>query len=390
MKKNKKNRKPITRIILFVIILVLILFQPLSIVIINRERFFNKGYQKQYDGLKRVYEVSQYTTKNSSSYIPDETFEAYAGGAFLKGLNPILIVHDHPPLGRYIVSLSILLFDNSQTIIVFMLALSFLGIFLISKRILKNELISLLPLAIFANEPLTIGKLLYAPLPEPIQLPFIIFSIYFFMVSADFSKKIPFYVTVSFLLGIVISTRFFITGLVLLFSFLFFLLLKKEFRNILLLVLTLPLSLLILILSYTRTIQSGYSILQVFSIQKYILVYHKSAFVVPLSFWDLLLFNRWHTWWGNNSIISDPQWQIAWPAAVFLSIFKGIWVLIKKAPVTSDEIIIFLWVLFYCLTLSVGYTSTRYFMPILPFLYILGVSSMVYLVRYKLHAKENS
>lgn len=394
MKKNNsfklKSKKFVK--LLFAIAVVLIFVQFGYLTYQNKDKFFSGGYEKQYVNLKNAYYSSQYAKKNATAIIPDETFEAFAAGAFLKGMNPIHIVHDHPPLGRYILSLSIILFDNPATIILLLMSISFLGIYLISRIVIKNIFLSLVPIAIFANEPLMLGKLLYAPLPEPIQLPFIIFSIYFFIkaIRAGRRARIYLFCLVAILLGFVISIRFFVTGGVLFIAMLSYLaIFRRNMYDLLSFCVTLTLSIVVLLLSYTRTILDGYSILQIFGVQKYILAYHKSAFVHTFSFWDLILFNRWHTWWGEQKISFDPQWIVVWPISTVVSIVTGILYLFRKVKLSDAEIILFLWVSGYCLMLSTGYTSTRYFLPILPFIYILFVTGVIKIVNLLRHDKKN-
>ena len=298
-------------------------------------------------------------------------------------MNPIHIVHDHPPLGRYIVSLSILLFDNAQTVMIVLMLMTYIGIFLVGQRVLKNSFFALLPVAVFANEPLIVNKLIHAPSPEPIQLPFIIFAFYFFMLSIGSKRKVLFYLLASLMLGFVISTRFFVTGLAILGVWSFYILcVKRNIKDLIRLCICLPLSLVVLILSYTRTMLDGYSVIQIFGIQKYILAYHKSAFVHAFSYWDLLLFNRWHTWWGDQKIISDPQWIVFWPISIVVAAASYIWVFIKKLECNDEEKIILLWFFAFSAMLSAGYTSTRYFLPVLPFMYILAISGIKHLLTY--------
>ena len=300
----------------------------------------------------------------------------------MKGVNPIHIVHDHPPLGRYIVSLSILLFDNAQTIMLGLMSMTYIGIFLIGRKVMKDTLLALVPVAIFANEPLIVNKLISAPSPEPIQLPFILFAFYFFLVTIGSRQKVLFFALATLMLGFVISTRFFVTGLAILGTWsLYLLFIKRNIADLLKLYLVLPISLIVLVLAYTKTMMEGYSVIQIFGVQKYILAYHKSAFVHAFSYWDLLLFNKWHTWWGDQKILSDPQWVVLWPIAFISGIASFIWSIAKKIKIEEGEKIIFIWILVFSAMLSTGYTSTRYFLPVLPFMYILCVSGVARLIR---------
>lgn len=378
--KNEKLRN-FLYIFSCVVLMIIAMFRPILILYQERETFFTKGYFTQYGFLKKLYSNSQYVKKVNPGIIPDQALESYAAGAFLKGINPINIIHDQPPLGRYILSLSVLLFDNPNTIVVLLLFLSGLGVFLIARLVLNNFLLATLPFGIFINEPLFINKFYNSPLLEPIQLPFIIFALYFFIqgvVKKEFAK---WFILTSIMLGFVISTRFFMLGVVLVFSMITYFLISKRFdRKFLTFILSLPLAIVVLLVSYARTIHLGYSPIQIFGIQKYIYNYHRAQLSLPFSFWDLLLFNRWHTWWGARSIISDFQWIILWPISIILTIIYLLTGILRKISIAEPEKILIIWVVVYSLFLSLGETSTRYFPPFLPFAYIIATSFLVKII----------
>lgn len=379
-----KTQYSFAYVISYVIVAAAIFYQPFTQIYNQRDFFFSRGFMKHFSNYEKAYYGSQYMKKENANAMPDETFESFVGGAFLKGTNPILIVHEHPPMGRYIIALSIVLFDNPRTIIVPLLLLSFFGIFLINKLVLKNTLLALLPFLIYVNEPLIINKFYYAPLLEPIQLPFIIFSLYFFIKGIQSKTSLNYWFALtSVMLGFVISIRFFVLGAFILLAMLLYFFLARDFgKKFIAFLATLPLSLIVLFLSYTRTIQDGYSIFQIFGVQKYILFYHKSKFVNPFSFFDLFLFNRWHTWWADRAIISDPHWIIAWPIAAGLTVAFVIFVLLKKIQVTEAEKILLLWIFVYCALLSVGTATTRYFLPLLPFFYLFAILFLIRLFKF--------
>lgn len=368
--------------VIHVILILLILARPVSEVYARRDIFLSRGFMAVFPLYENAYYSSQYVKKENPGIIPDDTFEAFVGGAFLRGVNPILIVHEHPPMGRYIIALSILLFDNPRTLIIPLLALSFFGLFLMLRKVLNNNLLALLPLVVYVNEPLIISKLQYVPLLEPIQLPFIIFALYFFIQGVSQKRYVPWFLLTSIMLGFVISIRFFILGAVLVLAMIAYLVLqRKEMIKLLVFVVSLPLSLVVLFGSYFRTIQDGYSLFQILGVQKYILFYHQSKLENLFSFWDLLLFNRWHAWWGERIIISDSTWIIAWPIATVFTTGFVLLFLLKKIKINSASKILLLWILAYSLLLSGGNSTTRYFLPLLPFLYTFATAFLVVLFR---------
>jgi len=367
-----------------IIFFILIFIRPASILFGNIDYFFAKGYNAQYESLKSAYYSSQYAKKENPGIMPDETFESFAGGAFVRGVNPILIVHEHPPLGRYIIGLSTILFDNAKTLIVPCLFISVFGIFLIGKIILKKTLFAFIPLGIFVNEPLFVSKLTIAPLLEPIQLPFIIFSLYFFIRGIESKKFLAWFIATSLMVGAVISIRFFILGAALFISMMIYMTLRRKLdRKLVQFAISLPLSLIPLFASYTKTMIDGYSFLQILGVQKYIFAYHHSKIIVFFSFWDLLLFNRWHTWWGDRRILHELHWIIAWPISAFLTYASLILVFLKKIKVSKEGEVLFIWVIVYSLLLSIGTSTTRYFLPLLPFLYILGADFLIKMYQIK-------
>jgi hypothetical protein len=227
---NNKIRKIVkdNRKLIFVVLLLLILIRPIKLAIERSDYLLSPGYEKQYEQLKKLYYSSQYVQEKNPNIITDETFRSFAGGAFLKGMNPILIIHDHPPLGNYMIAASIFIFDNPRTLMIPIMALIMLGVYLLSNLAIKNSIFALIPLGIFINGPLFTNKVMYAPLIEPIQLPFILFTFYFFIRALRSKKYVSWFILTSLFLGIVISTRFFVTGGIIVFCMIIYLLYERR------------------------------------------------------------------------------------------------------------------------------------------------------------------
>ena len=103
---------------------------------------------------------------------------------------------------------------------------------------------------------------------DPIQLPFIIFALYFFIQGITKKNFTKWFILTSVMLGFVISIRFFILGAFLALAMLvYFLIRKKIDKRFITFIFSLPVTILILIASYARTIQLGISVLNIFGIQ---------------------------------------------------------------------------------------------------------------------------
>lgn len=371
--KKKLSNKYIKRVIIFLIILVIIF--NLSFAIYARpDKYFSFNFWNRYPALKQAYLDSQYVNKHPKGWIPDEVVNSYAGGAYIKGTSPILIAPDTPPLGRYIIGLSEIIFNN-ENILPFLLTLgSLYMLYLVGMQSLSKPLLALIAPLLTSFEPLFSNQLIYAPLLDVMQLFFLLCSFYFFNKGVSTkTKEIIYFCIASIFLGFFISTKFYITGITIIAAWVLTLLFLKRIKDTFILLITLPLAIFILLLSYVRVLFDHYTILKFLGIQKYVFLYHKSQLIYPFSVWDLLLFNKWHVWWGNIPILSDSQWRPTWPVLTVITFITALLMKLKKINFSFSLISLILWAISYLLFFSVGQIASRYFIILIPVLYIIAV-----------------
>ena len=82
-----------------------------------KAKYFSTNYWQSFSSLEKNFLDSQYVNKHPKGWIPDEIAFSYAGGKLIKGTSPILVVPDAPPLGKYIIGLSTVLFNNDSVVI---------------------------------------------------------------------------------------------------------------------------------------------------------------------------------------------------------------------------------------------------------------------------------
>lgn len=354
--------------------------------LIRSKNLFVRYYDEEvYKHLENLYNHSQYRLKNPTSIIADEIVFRYAAGAYLRGVDPILINSETAPLGKYFVALSIYYFANDSIIIIFFALLSLILVWFLGFNIFHDKILGLVPAAIFSFDKLFINQILITPLMDIIQLPFILLAIIFFIV--ELQKK--HFILTALTLGIVMSVKSIIPALLLIITFLVFLLITRKINKMIKLIIMLPLSILILMLVYLRTFQSGYGIYDFFRFQKWILFYQQSKLVHPLSFWNLILFNRWQAWWGEAKIMSANDWALWWPIATLLPLVSLPLIYIKRIKLPDSVSVLLLWVIVYEAFLSIGIVSTRFFLPLLPFLYILGIYFVKMFIKTKFIKHNN-
>ncbi len=365
--KEKRIQK-IIQIILFLIII----FNFSSVVWQNKDKYLASNYWQQFPDFKKIYYHSIYKDKKGT-WLPDETLYSYIGGALIKGANPILLNPEVPPFGTYLIGLSALIFNNQHIIILFFGAIDLYLMYLLGKQIYASQITPLIPVAMFSLEPIFKNQLIYTPLLDIIQLSFLL-GIFYFFNKFILSKKmyLRYALIINILLGFFISTKFFGTGFAVVLSILATLLFYREFKKIKLFLITLPISVIILYLNYFKVLIDGYPFNRFLGIQKWIFLYNEGHVTQPFTIWPLLFLNKWFVWFGNKSVISDPQWLITWPIITTISLLTALRSIFKK-NIKKEVGILFFWILIYLAMMSFVQISARYFVILIPVLYLVSI-----------------
>lgn len=353
--------------IYFWVLLAVALAIPLRI-IIPRWSYYTAPYytESTFKGYERAFNTSQYRVKNAG-IIPDETLFSYVSGAYLRGMDPILANSEHTPLGKYMIAVSIYVLHNDRFPTVIFAFLTGLSVWVLGKKAFENATLALIPLCIMTFDTLFMNQLITAPLLDIIQLPFVFFSLAAFI----YEQKHKRYILTSLCLGMVIATKTVVPGILLIGSMGIFYLLKRDISGLVKFCLWLPVSFIILVLSYTRTFMSGYTLWDFLKFQKWIFMYQGSKLIYPFSSLRLLLFDQWQTWWAGNKIVPAVDWNILWPISTLATAALILRVIFCKVRVNQMTIILMIWCVVYQTFLCLGVVSSRFFLPVLPVQYIL-------------------
>ena len=365
------------KILFLVLAFFLILYNLSSAVFITKSKYLSFDYWHNFPSLKSVYLRSQYVSKHPTAIIPDETVNSYAAGAYIKGVSPVLIAADTPPLGRYLIGLSALVFNNENVVTLFFSIFALYLMYKISSKIFSSKQLAIIPPLLFSFEPIFKNQIIYSPLLDMFQLVFLLGAFYFFNQGLSSKKILLSFITANVFLGLFISTKFFITGITIILAWALVLVLRKEKERLKILITTLPISVFILLLSYIRLFAYHYTFKSFLGVQKYVFLYHKSQLILPLSIWPLLIFNRWYVWFGNKPVISDPQWMLSWPLLTIISLITIIIYILGKIPKNNNAEVLMSWVVFYVLFFSFGQISSRYFVILIPVLYIISLYGII-------------
>lgn len=366
--------------IIFAIIIILTLYNVGSVVVSHWSEYSSHNYWQRFPQIKQSYLDSQYVNKHPKGWIPDEGALSYAGGALIQGINPVLVIADTPPLGKYLIGLSAVLFDNEHMVSLLFGLASLVFLFLLGRQIFKTTFFALLIPCVLSFEPIFKNQLIYTPLLDIMQLVFLLGSFYFFNKGFATKKTFMYFLLANIFLGLFISTKFYITGTTIIGAEVLVLLSHRSLGKGIRYLLTLPSAILVLFLSYIRIFAYGYSLKSLFGIQKYIFLYHKSQLILPFSIWPLLLFDRWYVWFGTKPVITDAQWSITWPIITIGSFIIILLYLFKKIAHKAMVEVMMLWIILYILFFSFGQITSRYLVIYIPVLYLVfgfGVEQVI-------------
>jgi len=284
----------------------------------NQNKIFKKFDDKNYE--KKYYQ-SQWINPNSKNPISDEDLYAYAGFKYIKGTNPFLINPEAPPLGKYIIGVSIILFKNHRILSLCFAFFSLLLSFFVTYQMSSSFFASSLVIFLTAINSLFQDQLIHSGQLEIYQYFFAIVFVIFFNFYLK-NKKIRYLFLSGITLGAFISIKFFFFHF-LLFNFwliLFFFFIAKKFKINFVIKTYIFLNIIALAtftLTYWRFFLLGGTIKQFLGAQKWIFLFYQQSKIDNIkilgSYLGLIFINRWRYWSNNYPFIQYENWSAIWP-----------------------------------------------------------------------------
>lgn len=326
---------------------------------------FRENYFSHFDPVywEQRYNQSQWVVMNSKNPIGDDGLFTYAAWKYIHGETPASIVPEYPPLGKYILGISILLFKN-QNIFALIVGISVLIIFYLLNLGLfqKNKLLAFIPVFLFSFEPLFYEQL-KAPYFDLLYLLFLLLTFLFF-----YKGK---YLLSFIFLGCFASIKFPSLVVVVLAVIIFYLFINKNYSSIKKSLIVLPIVIIVYLFNYSRYFWLGNNILDFLGLQKWIINYYLIGAKGKLfSIFPLLITGNWETWWIGTMRVGE--WNIFWTTIFLISAIVLFKLLIEK-NFSSKFFFLCLWLLFLLLFLSFIPVWPRYLLLALPFMYNLSI-----------------
>jgi hypothetical protein len=293
-------------------------------------------------------------------FISDSDIYLASGYLYAKGDNPAKYNFQHPPLIKYLFGYSVLLTGNPYWVQLFFGLVFLLLTYFLSSKILKYKWMAVIPSAFILSDPL-FGNVIsgcYLDLGQAV------FAISFIILALYFPKK---YFWVGLSLGLFAGSKFWSTAVMVAgLTYLFKFIIQKEKFNFLQILSTISVSLLVYLLTYTKYFLAGGWLMSFIELQGRIFKFmlsHNSAGQIGGSI--LLFATGFFTPWWKGGVERAVDWSLLWPIGLISSV-----VLVIKSKFKGVELFIYLLPAIYLLLISTGVPFTRYFVIILPFIYI--------------------
>ena len=349
---------------------VCIIFRVGYLIYESRDKYA-PNYWTRYDTLKGVFGESQYSMKAWKFWIPDETVYSYAGGAYLKGANPIIVESTQPPLGKYLIALSIAFTGNENSIIPVFYVLLLIGIYLLSLRVSKSTVISLVVVILASFEKMFSDQLFITPLLDIFLITFLVYAV--LAAAFGLEKRKPVFILVSYIcFGAALMIKVWLIGMVFVLPVTLYILIRngKYYPCI---IGGFFIMLGITLISYTRMFMNGYTLLQVLLVQKWLYWYQNGKRSGLFTIWPLIFMNKWYVWWGNVPVIGDANWSVSWPVSIGIGVIASIRTLLQSIKKSQPSLyLVAVCIIAYALFMSMGQASARYLLALLPFCYVMG------------------
>lgn len=308
------------------------------------------------------YNQSQWVDPVSTNPIGDDGLYAFAGWEYVNGRDPTTLNAEMPPLGKYFIGLSILLFGNQNIFAIFFAICVLVLFYVLNLIVLKDKILAFIPVFLFSLEPLFYTQL-RAPFLDLTHLTFLLAAFILFFKNRFALSMIA----IGLMMGVKASSATF--GLVLATQggFLF---LQKKYADIKRLILFAPIALLTFASIYLRFFLNGNNVWDFMGVQKWILTFYAiGAKGNAMTIWPLLISGTWNTWW--NESIHVAEWSFMWP--ILLVCFIAFCIMQCKERRVHTISLFALWVSIYLVFLMIVPVWPRYLLLILPFMYTIAI-----------------
>ncbi len=356
---------------LLLTLLILASMLRISLLVYSYKYLYERPYNHR--RMSFIYENSQYIHGPKAKLdISDEGLYAFAGYYYVFDKGDVTGVNfENPPLGKYLLGLSIGVFKNEYIISIIYGLLFLIITFQLAKTVF-NRYIAVLAVFLLSYSSIFLEQIKTSLIDLPASLFFLIGLYYYVLAQKKYNNRLLY--LASFFLAVSFSTKFF-PSLIIILAVLAVDSWKKGIKFAKTFFVSLLLIPLVYCLSYLSYFYYHRSLIEFIKFQYWMLKWRSGNPYVFGNIFRLIFTGRYKDWWGwdNNIYVDYNEWNIFTLIVPVLFIASVIYIRKLRSNMT-------LWIigLIYLLYVAIGTTGVeKYLLPVYP-LYVIFASYVLY------------
>lgn len=359
-----------------IIPLLLILCAYLGLIIFSNRALLFSRFDETY--WKNKYEQSQWKLPLSVRTIGDDGLYLFEGYRLIHGGDPTSSNAEMPPFGKYLIGISITVFGNGYLYGFFVTVFLLIGVYMLAKTLFKETVLALFVTILLATDPLITNQYTLTMMDS---LQALLLVIYFYVLyrihTAPHGYRMWYAGLSGLILGLFSVTKLpVLSPVLLLVGGLYVWITTKNLRHLLFLLIGGVIGYMV---PYAGYFLHGHTFTDWLKIQKWIVSFYLHSNLVPT--WGSaisVLFTGLYQNIFSREWLSAAEWSPVWGVLVISTIVAGVTRLRthEASHRTHDILLITL-----CAIVGIYAVIpfwTRYFVVILPLLYLVGMEHSVF------------
>jgi len=253
--------------------------------------------------------------------VSDSFLYSYVGYKYINGINPSLLNPEHPPLAKYLIGLSIIIFSNEHIVGIGIAFIVLLLVAIISYQIYNSIFLASIMFLITALFPLFTDQIVNGPQLELYQLFFFLLVVHLLLMWTK-KKKIIYVLFAGVFFGLLLSTKT-LLPFFLLFGTWLIIGLWKQWKVLLIIFFVGALT---FCMTYFSFFAQGGTLRTFLGLQKYIVTFYGHS-NIPLfefvgNYLRLIFTGSWKFWDTARSVTAYSEWNILWPIIFLIGMYK--------------------------------------------------------------------
>ena len=271
-----------------------------------------------YSYSKDLYDHSQWTLARTVRSVSDDQEYQIAGYDAIVNGELYRVTPEVPPLGKYLIGLSIVFFKNAQTISLVLYIFSIFVFYHLAYLLLKNDRLTRIATVFFMMEPLLFSQAIISMIDLPLLITLMIHSIFLLKLLENkksknfFTEDLPLLIGAGFSLGAFLAIKIGFFALVIIAADAFILLKKRKTSYFIYILFG---SFLFYFASYLPFFMKGHGFIEFLKAQKWMIVWYLSSKVKPLLGMPFLSLGLgfYKNWSEGSQFNRVSEWTILWP-----------------------------------------------------------------------------